>query len=137
MRSMGSKSHSWARAMLTFLTWVGITSLLFAQEGTPGSQRESAAPEALPRTADGTPDMSGVWQAIGTPAGLDVGRPGGIVGGGQVPYKPWAEEKYKEYNAALGKDDPATRWLPPGPPRINYIFPIQIVQKPGLVVGLY
>ena len=116
--------------MRTFPTWVGLTSLsLFAQEGKPGSKLEAAAPEALQRTADGKPDMSGVWQATGTPAGLDVGRPGGIVGGGQVPYQPWAEAKYKEYNAALGKDDPATRCLPPGPPRINYIFPITLVQN--------
>jgi hypothetical protein len=97
----------------------------------------AAASQDLPRTADGKPDMSGVWQATGTPAGIDVGRPGGIVGGGLVPYQPWAEAKYKEYNSALGKDDPATRCLPPGPPRINYIFPIQFVQKPGLIVGLY
>jgi hypothetical protein len=98
---------------------------------------EAATPQDLPRTADGKPDLSGVWQATGTPAGIDVGRPGGIVGGGLVPYQPWAEAKYKEYNGALGKDDPATRCLPPGPPRINYIFPIQFVQKPGLIVGLY
>ena len=135
---MGNKSRRWTSAMCTLLTWVGLTSLsLFAQDGNPGSTKETAAPEALPRTADGKPDMSGVWMATGTPAGTDVGRPGGIVGGGLVPYQPWAEAKYKEYHAALGKDDPATRCLPPGPPRINYIFPIQFVQKPGLLVGLY
>ncbi len=30
-----------------------------------------------------------------------------------------------------------SRCLPPGPPRINYIFPIQNVQNPGLIIGLH
>jgi hypothetical protein len=63
--------------MGTFLTWVRFTSLaLFAQEGKPGSKLEAAVSEALPRTTDGKPDRSGVWQATGTPAGLDVGQAG-------------------------------------------------------------
>jgi hypothetical protein len=40
------------------------------------------------------PDMSGLWPTTGTPAGLDVSRLGGMVGGGQVRYQPWAEAEY-------------------------------------------
>src|ERR1700737_1912022 len=67
-----------------------------------------------PRTADGKPNLNGIWQAVGT-AHWDLqghaARPGplfqlgavgaipagqGVVEGGEIPYKPAAAAKKKE-----------------------------------------
>ena len=78
----------------------------------------------VPKASDGHPDMSGIWQAMGTAnwdledhapeagpfyqlGALGAIPPGrGVVEGGAIPYKPEALAKRKENRANRWKDDP-------------------------------
>lgn len=94
---------------------------------------------ALPRTADGKPDFSGIWQAVttanwniqahsaesGVPAGL------GVVEGDEIPYQPWALERKRGNQKNRSTADPETKCHLPGVPRITYMpYPFQIFQTP-------
>ena len=101
----------------------------------------------LSRTADGKPDLNGIWQAMGTahwdlldhharsgpvlelgaiaavPAGLSV------VEGNQIPYQPWAAAKKKENYENWLSRDPEVKCYLPGIPRATYMpYPFQILQ---------
>jgi hypothetical protein len=115
---------------------------------------------AIPRTADGKPDLTGVWQGGSTQpgkwedanTGLGVGgsgrdpnapvvgssndRPAGREG---APYQDWAAKKVLEAFNRRGIDDPTGRCLPAGLPRsvMLGLFPQQIVQTPTQIVILY
>ena len=52
----------------------------------------SAQQIQLPRTADGKPNLQGIWQVRGK-AAADLK---GIVEGGTIPYQPWAATKKQE-----------------------------------------
>ena len=93
----------------------------------------------MPRTADGKPDFSGIWQAFttaswdledhsaeeGVPAGL------GVVEGGEIPYQPWALAKKQENAANRRTLDPLSKCYMPGVPRATYLpFPFEIAQAP-------
>ena len=101
---------------------------------------------AIPRTADGHPDLSGIWQVMNTadwdiqdhqarpdaPAGL------GVVEGDQIPYQSWAAAKKKENFEKRATDDPLTKCYLPGVPRITYTpLPFQIFQTPKQVTIFY
>lgn len=105
-----------------------------------------SAAQNLPRTPDGKPDLSGIWQAVnsaawnilphaaeqGVPAGL------GVVEGNEIPYRPEAAAKQRENYANRAKLDPETKCWLPGVPRATYMgFPFQIVQTPTQVSILY
>ena len=106
---------------------------------------------AAPRTADGKPDMSGIWVATGAillfegeeafaaarAADAAAGRPPGNTGA-TPPYKPEAEAQRQYFLGRQGIDDPMARCLLTGVPRINFRpLPIEILQLPDRVVMLY
>ena len=111
----------------------------------PG-QTETTSAYTPPRTADGHPDLQGVWQVLNTAAwdledhGASLGVPAGqsVVEGGNIPYLESALEKRRknfEQRAAL---DPETRCYLPGVPRITYMpFPFQIIQQADKVTIAY
>src|SRR5438477_5189237 len=114
------------RSWLTTAVIFTLTSAAFAQ--APAAYRP-------PRTADGKPDLNGIWQAINTanwdlephaarsgpivalgavgaiPAGL------GVVEGGSIPYQPAAAAKKKENAANWLTADPEVKCFLPGVPR--------------------
>jgi hypothetical protein len=93
----------------------------------------------LPRTADGKPNLQGVWQVRNTAAyGLEDhvardGMPAGrsVVEGGTIPYHPWAAAQRLENAANQRTKDPLESCYMPGVPRLMYMdFPFHIYQTP-------
>ena len=110
----------------------------------------------IPRSADGKPDFSGIWQAIGSshnhnnPHSAEYGPmfelgaigaiPGGlgIVEGGEIPYTEEARQQQMENKANWLELDPVVKCYMPGIPRANYLpFPFQIIQSPEHIVYAY
>jgi len=93
--------------------------------------------QALPRTADGKPNLQGIWQVRNRAASdlqdhaakheMPAGK--SVVEGGEIPYQPWAAAKKQENFANRQKLDPLAKCFLPGVPRIMYMeFPFQIFQ---------
>lgn len=100
----------------------------------------------LPRTADGKPNLSGIWQAVNTAAWnveahhaeKDTPAGVGIVEGDRIPYQPWAAEKRQENYKSRLTTDPERKCYLPGVPRIMYMpFPFQIAQTPSQITMLF
>ena len=90
----------------------------------------SGAPYKAPRTADGHPDLQGIWIAHNA-AAFDVSE---VAEGGPIPYLPEALER--EQKGA--RVDPIAHCGMPGVPRITYMpFPFEIIERPGYVFFLY
>ena len=111
-----------------------------------GPAPAAAQAAAVPRTADGKPDLSGIWQAMNTAAwdiqdhsaqpGVPAGQ--GVVEGNEVPYRPEAAAKKRENFENRRTADPEAKCYMPGVPRATYMpFPFQIVQTPTQVTILY
>ena len=121
-------------------------------------------PNPIPRTADGRPDLNGIWQAMNTanydledhgaaPAHLLLAGVTGavlpgesVVEGGRIPYRPEALARRNENrkNAIPGKPgrnlaaDPELNCFLPGVPRATYLpHPFQIFQSSKVVWILY
>jgi hypothetical protein len=119
--------HEIARSMIA----VAVLSV----EPTPAAAQGLAPP----RTADGKPNLQGIWQVLNT-AAWDIqdhharlGVPGGqgVVEGDEIPYQPWALAKRRENFETRQTADPETKGYLPGVPRIMYMpFPFQIFQTP-------
>jgi hypothetical protein len=80
-----------------------------------------------PRTADGKPDLSGIW---GPGFMGDISN--ALKPGEKLPLQPWALKLTRE---RLSKDDPEASCLPAGIPRMSP-FPWKIIQTPKLIVFL-
>jgi hypothetical protein len=116
---------------------------------------QSAAYKA-PRTADGKPDLNGIWQVLNT-ANWDIqghaAAPGpvvqlgaagaippglGVVEGDELPYLPAAAAKKKENFANRLALDPEIKCYMPGVPRATYMpYPFQILQSQKYILISY
>ena len=95
------------------------------------------AASAIPRTADGRPNLQGIWQ-VRNRAAYDLEdhharhlMPAGrsVVEGGAIPYQDWARKKKDENFANRTTADPLASCYMPGVPRIMYMeFPFHIFQ---------
>jgi hypothetical protein len=108
-----------------------------------------------PRTPDGKPDLSGVWETIqgrrggGPPAVAAEGTgelpPSGSIFGnigdqtpGGAPYQPWAAELVKKRMADNSKDNPDAHCLPMGVMQMtSHPYPKKIIQTPSEVIIIY
>ena len=121
-----------------------IPSPVRAQASGEGPSAPGTA--SIPRTSDGKPDLSGIWQVLnrandnvlahsaseGVPAGL------GVVEGDDLPYRPEAvAQRDANFAGRETRDTEASCYLP-GVPRVTYMpFPFQIVQMPESTTILY
>ena len=100
-------------------------------EQRPELQQPAPANGPAPRTADGKPDLSGIWAAAGytTDITKDL-KPG------ELSMTPWAEALYLQRRANQSKDDPEGLCLPEGAARHDP-YPFKTIQTPKLIVILY
>jgi len=128
-----------AKAALIVALWVGAVP-------TIGQAQTYKAP----RTADGKPDLNGIWEALNTanwdiqdhaarlgpvvalgaafsvPAGL------GVVEGNEIPYLPAAAAKKKENAEHWLTADPEIKCYLPGVPRATYMpYPCLLYTSPS------
>jgi hypothetical protein len=148
LRSMAEAAAA-AATLVVILTPARAQWLNYPTAGVPKTAAGApnlAAP--APRTADGKPDLSGLWgmmcptangtvmcaPEVAVPQVFgDIGR--GVKGG--LPYQPWAAELVKARKAQNGKDDPTSHCLPGGVAKLHTSALLRkIVQAPGLVVFL-
>jgi hypothetical protein len=124
--------------------------------GAAASAQGDGVLTELPRTADGHPDLSGVWQTLNTahwnleahapdyPVLLELGAqfavpPGlGVVEGGEIPYRPEARaERVRRFENRL-EEDPEGKCYLGGVPRSTYMpYPFQILQSPKDIIIAY
>jgi hypothetical protein len=131
-------------AVVAVLWWIGV----------PTAGQSSAY--TAPRTADGKPNLNGIWQAVNTAnwdiqdhparqgpvfalgAAFSVPAGQGVVEGKEIPYQPWAAAKKKENGEMWRTLDPEVKCYLPGVPRATYLpFPFQIVQTPNSILMTY
>ena len=112
--------------------------------------------QAIPRMPDGKPNLTGLWQSMGS-AYWDIedhsAQPGpffqlgatgaipagaGIVEGGPIPYRPEALAQKQKNKASRLKEDPEAKCYMPGVPRATYLpFPLQIIQGTDNILIAY
>ncbi len=84
-------------------------------------------------TADGKPDLSGVWSPDNLSYLTYLGADGT-----PMPMRPWANAVLLHRQATKGKEDPDANCTLPGVPRIDSVpNPFKILQSPDEVVILY
>jgi hypothetical protein len=111
-----------------------------------GGGATAAASYTPPRTADGQPDLTGIWQSInGAAANLEDHSPSmgmaggyGVVEGGKIPYLPAALKQRDENFENRATADPEQKCYQPGVPRATFMpFPFQIIQFKDSVAIFY
>jgi len=140
---------------MTVLSHTALMLLLSGVAARPLIAQQPAARTPVPRTADGKPDLTGVYQAStrrgawdfdvpGDEPGVPAARPAGDAqpGGARpepVPFQPEARARAQDILNRRSFDDPATLCLTQPSPRMTTVglFPIQFVQTPQQLVVMY
>jgi hypothetical protein len=142
------------RSLLAALIPCGAVTLALLAAVAAPSARQAGASRG-PRTADGKPNLNGLWQVLNT-ANWDIQdhgpQPGpsqygalfstppglGVVVGNEIPYLPAAAQKKKENFANRFTTDPEAKCYMPGIPRATYMpLPFQIVQGANQIMMIY
>jgi hypothetical protein len=96
-----------------------------------GGKANLSAP--TPKTPDGKPDFSGIWQGTDDRYFRDLGA-----GGAEIPMLPWAEKLYKERKENLEKGHPSERCLGHGVTDYDTQVSLRkFVQTPTLIAILF
>ena len=148
---LSARSPILAAHAVAFATCVSAQWVNYPAAGvpmTPSGVPNLGAP--TPKTADSKPDFSGIWEADNTrsvrpcPVSSCQENPiseqwGDIAAGlpGPLPFQSWAAEVVKQRKARNGGDDPETKCLPLGVPRIHTSAQLRkFIQTPGLLLIL-
>jgi hypothetical protein len=103
----------------------------------PAAATSTSTAAAIPRTADGRPNLQGIWQVrnraafslVPSVARDKMPASHGVVDGGAIPYLPAAAEKQRQNFLNRLTEDPLNNCFLPGVPRIMYMdWPFQIFQ---------
>jgi hypothetical protein len=125
---MNGRFASWILTVVAGAMIAGAARPAIAQAYTP------------PRTADGQPDLQGIWE-VKTSPDKDIEKAKGLIvepKNGKIPYLPaaLAQRKQNEKNSAT--EDPVNKCYMPGVPRINLLnYPFQIFQTPDQISIAY
>ena len=142
---------------VALLMAAGVSMAQAPQTPAPARPAAAAAPAyRAPRTADGKPNLNGIWQATNSAnwdleahsagpspvkeLGATGAMPGGtgVVEGGTIPYLPDALKKKRENQANRLKLDPEVKCYLPGVPRSVYLpYPFQIIQSTKHIMMLH
>ena len=140
--------------MRSIVAFASLFLAVAASQEAPKPAAKSKPP--VPRTADGKPDFSGIWQGGGASGlafaiGSDnakAARPDDAAVAGapaavaparmKPPYQDWILPKVEEIRNRRNIDDPSARCLLVGVPRItNEPLPIKIIQTKDEITFLY
>lgn len=104
------------------------------------SARAADSAYTPPKTADGQPDLQGIWE-VKTSPDRDLERAKGLIvepKNGKIPYLPAALTRKKQNEKNSAQSDPLGKCYMPGVPRINLLsYPFQIFQTGDQIAIAY
>jgi hypothetical protein len=123
-------------ALALLATPVAAQWVHYPAPGTPRTKTgEADLKGPAPKTADGKPDLSGIWSA---PDFSTKYLENLAADGVEVPMRPWAAEVYKARVENNGKDRPSGNCLPHSVTDFDaHHLPKKVIQTPGLVILLF
>jgi len=127
-----SMSQRFLLTLVTVIACVGLISAACSQVpgGAQAPAKQEASNNGIPRTPDGHPDFTGVFNVHGVENITDNLAPGS-----EIVHTPYGEELHKKVDAAL---DPNARCLPWGPTRMMCctVMPDAFIQHKDIIAIL-